>query len=253
MSLFKKKPWKIYGNDSPEILIAGHSHAFSMHMAIQNNAKFQKYFGLVSQSDLKKSQVRDSEYWAFVSENSGKATVGLVWNGNQHNIHFLVDSNQQFKVFGLLDDENNFPAISYNRAAELFKPTMDELRSVINKFFVDKDFVIVGTPPPKSKEFLDKKIHLDKFFLNLANELEIPLDKLETTRDSTRVAMWRLTQDLTKMIAEEYGAKFIEIPNETIDSQGLLRTEYWTDDLTHANESFGALILEEILEKLGVE
>lgn len=251
MKLFSKNDWKIWGHKDSSVLIAGHSHTFSMHLAIEQNLKFKEYFCIVNQNDLSKHKLRDEAYWEFVSANSKGKKVGLVWDGNQHNIHFLIETKRPFKVYNLIHHDENFPAVSMARVKELFRNTFDELRTILEKKFYNEDFFLIGTPPPKSKFHLDRKIRLDPFFIELGKNLEIPTSELEASSDELRIAMWRLIQSITSEVASEFGVNFVKVPDEAISPSGLLKSEYWTDDLTHANEKYGALMLEKVLTTLG--
>ncbi len=243
--------WHIYGNDNPNFVVAGHSHAFPMFMAVENRPKYKKFFGVISQKDFSKPLERDHSYWDFVRKKSKRRNVVLVWNGNQHNFHFLIATNEPFKVFNYFENDVNAPAVSISRVKELFKPTFDELKNVIKNLDKASDIVIIGTPRPKSKKHIDRIITTDPFFVSIANQMGIDIKKLEASSDDLRIAMWKLTQDLTKQIAEEFGIRFIGIPDSVVDENGLLRIEYWTDDISHANEEFGAVMFDEILSLSG--
>ena len=253
MKILSKETWTIYGNKNPEILIAGHSHVFPMYMAVNRRQNQHNLFGVASQADFSKSVDRDQDYWQFVAKNSKQKTVVILWNGNQHNIHFLVDTDQPFKVFGYLPGPEIYPVVSISRIKKLFEPTFLELRETLNKFKKQTKIVLAQTPPPKSKVFLDSKLHLDPFFLNLAKQLDIPKSKLQASTDELRLAMWGITQDMTRDLACEFDLEYFDLPSHTVSSNGLLAEEYWTDDLSHANEDFGSRWLDEFAQSRGIK
>ncbi len=250
MKLFSKNDWKIWGDKDSAVLIAGHSHTFSMHLAIEQNSKFRENFCIANQEDLSKHKLRDETYWEFVAANSNSKKIGIAWNGNQHNIHFLIETKKPFKVYNLINDNKDYPAVSLTRVKELYKNTFDELKSIIERYFLNVDFFLIGTPPPKSKNHLDKLIKADPLFIVLGNKFAIPTSELETSSDDLRIAMWKLTQKLTSEVANQFGVNFVGVPDEATSPNGLLKDKYWTDDLTHANEKFGALMLEQVLTAL---
>lgn len=220
-------------------------------MAVQRRPKYQKIFGVVSQADFSKPLERDLSYWEFVASHSKKRTIGIVWNGNQHNFHFLLDTNEPFKVFNFFEDNQNSPAIPMSQIKQLFKPTFDELENTIKLFNKSKELILIGTPPPKSKQFIDQKIMSENFFLEIAKNNGLSGKQLSATSDSFRTAMWKITQTMTNEIAIRHGHKFIPIPSTAIDENGLLVSDYWTEDVSHANEDFGALMMDAILNSMG--
>jgi hypothetical protein len=60
--------------------------------------------------------------------------------------------------------------------------------------------------------------------------------------------MWKYIQLELEKIAVENDCIFVPIPPIAIENTGLLASKYWSDDITHANEDFGALLLDEILK-----
>lgn len=251
--IVRNDSWTIYGNKKPEVLIAGHSHIFPMFMAVQRRPKYSNYFGVASQSDFKHPLERDKSYWEFVSKNSKKRTLAIAWNGNQHNVHFLLENGERFRLFEYFEESITHPTISRDRLKELFSPTFQELKSVLGLLRQPNNVVLLGTPPPKSKKFIDLQIQNEKFFIDLARKSGLSTNELKATSDQFRIAMWKFTQDETKSIASEFGCRFIKNPTDAIDQIGLLKEEFWTEDISHANEDFGALMLDEIMLKLESE
>lgn len=240
----KKSDWQMYGNENSHSLIVGHSHTFSMYAALQNSKNPTKKFGIITQRDFKNPKKIDLSYWKFVVNQAKEKIIFIFWNGNQHNIHFLLDTYEPFNIFGLYENEINAPAVSLNQVKALFKPTFDEFREVIQLFPKTSKLVLVETPAPKTKVFIDSKIQSDEFFLKLAFEKNLSASDLAATSDFLRVGLWRLNNSLLNEISTEFHLPVIPIPAETIDENGLLKEIYYTDDLTHANELYGIKMLE---------
>jgi hypothetical protein len=247
------RTWTIYGNDSPKALIAGHSHTFALLMAIRRNPGLQAIFGLVAESREKKlgaGTMRDEEYWSYVAKVSLSQPTFISWNGNQHNIHFLVDEQMPFQIHDLYNKYPSAPVVPLVQVRELFAPTFNELRSTLSNFTTHESLTLLGTPAPKPKVFIDQILSKDKFFTTKAHSLGIPDSRIVASSDELRLAMWKLTQIMTKEIADEFGCKFMPTPQFSLDSKGLLREQFWSDDITHANQYFGELLLDDISKNL---
>jgi len=243
--------WKLYGSTNPAILIAGHSHTFAMFMAIQNSSKLNKIFGLVSRSDFSHQDPYGDEYWNYVASLSGSQPTAISWNGNQHNIHFLVESGLMFKTINF-NSNSDFVGIAESQIEKVFEPTFYELELILDRFPNKKNLCLLGTPPPKSKKFLDQRLNEDEYFKSLAANAGVLDKKLSASSDELRSYMWLITQNLTKKIAEKIGAKFLSVPESAHDNNFILDKKFYTDDLTHANENFGELMLDSLMSFYGL-
>lgn len=246
--------WKVYGNLEPKILIAGHSHTFAMYLALQNSKKFLKNIALVTQSDFTAQNPQDNDYWNYVVELSKMQKTAISWNGNQHNIHFLLDANYKFNAFGLMQNKN-FPYVSVSRIKEVFKPTFYELGLILSRFSNRNNLCLLGTPAPKTKSFLDsqlQKVSAETFFEDLGASMGISKNNLKASSNELRTFMWGITQQLTEKVGKDFSCDFLSSPKTTQNKDGILLEKYYTDDLTHANEEFGFIMLEAILNKYGI-
>jgi hypothetical protein len=226
-----------------------------MFHAILHREKFKDYFGIVTQADFSNHRPQDDDYWNFVAQLSNSQHTAISWNGNQHNIHFLVDSGIKFNSVGL-NQKEDFPFVTLSRIQELFKPTFTELKSVLQKFNSKKKLCLLGTPPSKSKKFLDARLNQvgsEPFFEDLGRKLGLARNKLRASDDLLRAYMWEVTQNLTEEISKEFGINYIPVPGKTYDSNKILIESFYTQDLTHANEDFGAVMLEEMLNFYGIQ
>ena len=237
--------WRVAGSLNPKVLIAGHSHTFSMFEALNSSDELSQIFGIVTQADFSKHVHQDNNYWNFVVDSANSQPTVISWNGNQHNIHFLIDDQSKFKAQGLSESEN-YSAVSLARIKELFTPTFYELGLYLSRFKSRANLSLVGTPPPLPKKVLDKRIIGDIYFGELAKGLGIAKKDVRASSDELRTFMWRITQDLAASKAAEFGCKFIPTPCTSYDLDSVLLEKYWSNDLTHANKQFGILMLEEI-------
>jgi hypothetical protein len=219
-------------------------------MAVQRRSNFNQIFGVVSQADFSVPIERDSSYWDYVISNSKKRITGILWNGNQHNIHFLLESGEKFKIFEIFEENPDDPVVPQSQLRALFDPTFEELRNVLKKFPKKSKLLLIETPPPKSKRFIDRQLSDPNFVGNLMGMESRSHLELRATSDALRIAIWKFTQQITKEIADEFGVCFIPTPRFAFDEIGLLKEEFWTDDFTHANEDFGELLLNHLIKDI---
>ena len=110
---------------------------------------------------------------------------------------------------------------------------------------------VLGTPPPKKdSEALRRKLEREPFFLDWAAAIGQDVATIKITEPLVRLKLWHLLQDMFRAEAQKVGAVFVPVPAETLDDEGYLKPEYSADDVTHANEAYGALMLKKAIEEL---
>ena len=247
----KSGNWKIYGSLDPDILISGHSHTFAHFMALQKNKKLQKNIGLVTHANFDNKLRPDNEYWDFVVDQSGSRNLAISWNGNEHNLHFLIDTNIKFNSLNLKLG-SKYPFVTIGQIKESFRATFYELELILSRFPDRSKICLLGTPSPKPQAQLNKKIQHDQFFIEMGEKIGIQRNDIKASSNQLRTFMWKITQELNAQSAREFGCKYLPTPSESFDSEFLLREIYSADDLTHANPEYGLLVLEKISEFFGV-
>lgn len=63
-----------------------------------------------------------------------------------------------------------------------------------------------------------------------------------------RLALWKIEAPIVEAHLRAAGAAALPVPAGTTDSDGFLLPEFWDVDVTHANETYGALILKMMAE-----
>lgn len=243
--------WKIYGNSESNYLIAGHSHLFAIYMAMNQQTSAQNVFGIITQNNFDKPQQPDSEYWDFVAHLSKNKNTLISWNGNQHNIHFLLNTDLKFSALGFHENKA-LPSVSLGRIKDLFRPTFYELELILSRFPNLENVCLLGTPSPKPKKLLNQFIQKDQYFIELAKKMNLDQSSMSVSDDDLRIFMWKVTQELTAETAIKFGCKFLATPKSTYDGDYLMLEKYSAPDLTHANERFGAVMLSEIQSFYGI-
>lgn len=237
--------WQVYGNSSPKILIAGHSHTLSLYSALSQNEKFTSNFGVVAQTDFSTIKQQDGSYWEFVRSISNRQPTAISWNGNQHNIHFLLENKLEFNAIGM-SFRKGWPVVPISQIKELFKPTFLELEQVLNELPKSTEVSLLGTVAPKEKGFLDQHLSYDTYFVNIGKKYGISKQELRASSNEIRTLMWKVTQNMTEQLSKELNCKFIPTPADTYNENYILQPKYYAQDLTHANGTFGVKMLEAI-------
>ncbi len=222
-----------------------------MYLALMKNDYFQEKFGLVAQSDFSVHKQQDENYWRFVQSFSASECKAISWNGNQHNIHFLLKTEYQFKCLGL-NENLSVPVIPQSQIRELYKPTFEELKMVLNGFSKSASVILLGTPAPKDKQFLDKHLKNDPYFTQIGENLGISKKDLSATDNNIRAYMWKITQKMTQEVSAKYNYEFFPSPALSYNEASILFSDYYADDLTHANEKYGNLMLKELINHFGL-
>ena len=243
--LSKCGDWKIYGSKTPKALILGHSHSYSMYLSIKYSAGFSEKFAVLTQANFEKHVPVNEAYWDFAAELSKNNEVIIFWNGNQHNINFLIETNSKFNAYGLGSDVE-YPVVPVTQIETLFRPTFLELENILTKFPKKSNVIIAGTPAPKSKDFLDQRLAAaisEPYIEKIKSELNLKRDDLRASSDELRSFMWRINQSLLKEVSIKTECRYFPAPGETVINPGILKPNFYTDDLTHANQEYGDILL----------
>jgi len=81
-------------------------------------------------------------------------------------------------------------------------------------------------------------------------QLEVSPETVRFSPPLLRLKLWELTQDLLRDAVEGAGGVYVPCPPEARDDRGLLRREFWNEDITHANKAFGNLMLDQMARML---
>jgi len=257
LSLKKKNEnlvWNLIGDQNPEILLVGHSHRTTMALALRNVKTSKKIAVLMEGSGPYKIPHPDSGYWDFILKNkiSSLKKVIVIWQGHLSLIDFLLSAEQSYKLV----NEKNLHEIEVSDSLDIKSIVLE--RDIMNTF--EKHFqndglneimriynehnyetFLLSSPPPKSKIFINTILQNEVFFKEMYDELSKNSTNQQSDLildDRYRVRIWELMQEALQNTAISTGAKFIPIPKNFTDEQGILREEYYLDDVSHANEMY---------------
>jgi hypothetical protein len=252
----KSGKWALYGDAEAQIVVCGHSHAGSLLFAKLNGYEetgSQSDISIFYTSDLSQGAPGDNEYWNFVADLSQGKHVVIAWNGNQHNVNFMFQTEPKFTMLGVKANSYDHEAVPIPRSMikSFFKPSFDELTEIIPSLSNSKSITLLNGPAPKPSTHIQKCIAQETYFADIAKSLGVVVDDLVVASDSLRLELWTLISEMLESYAHSMGVNFLSAPIHSLDTTGLLLEKYWVADTTHANESYGILQMERIIKSVG--
>lgn len=167
--------------------------------------------------------------------------LALTWIGTYHNIFGLVQHEQPFDFFEPGSDEfdETRELIPYAVMRDQFAATIrnDTFTKKISKATMAK-VILLATPPVKGdNEFIHSK---------MKNYRGHDVAAAGVTPAQIRAKLWRLEMRCIESYCAEIGAAFIPAPKEAITEDGYLRPDLYGADATHANEKYGAMVIDQL-------
>jgi hypothetical protein len=234
-------------------LIAGHSHRFAYDDYFRRSGLTARIAILdqphpVALLNGPTSTIASDPYWALALSSARERALPLaiLWDGNQHNHHFLLESDQRFSVFpanGPWEDGDRRPLIPRSLFQEFFSVGLGGLRAVLEKS-AGLRVLLLGTPPPKSDDEVREGIKHERPLVEWAARHGMTPSTVRITPLLVRLELWRITQDLVRAVAHEFGATFVGAPDRG-STNGALAAEESIADATHANGLWAEVMVEE--------
>lgn len=248
-----KTNWRLDGARAPDILIVGHSHILALLSGFSELSQDQgsRFACLWSEDRTTWPQCSD-EYWEIAADHPAQS-IALVWNGNQHNAHFLLEQDPPLRIAGVKSlgqskcEHRNAVVVSAATFEELWKAEFTEMKRVTSLLSQTKRCFIVGTPPPKDQFEIENLLHSDAFFIQKAAESGVTTEALHVSSNEFRLALYEQIQDGMREVAIELGVEFVNVPKRCIADSGLLAAGFGVPDATHSNGQYGAEVLRALL------
>lgn len=239
------------------IVVAGHSHMSALVGDLHaSETELHAVPNFPNVLALHAPWPRSEEYWEHLRAKSAGTRIALVWNGNEHNLHYFFQSPHPFDFQSRHVSKiiSTFRIIPRRMVREKFnKSSFDDLRAVLVNLATGsaRSIHLVGTPPPKKDNEQLRKILLNEpHFTIWAEGIGESFDTVKITSPHLRLKLWFLVQEMLAEAAHEVGGKFVSVPAELQDADGFLRSEYWASDVTHANRLYGEVMLRRIVQEL---
>jgi hypothetical protein len=237
------------GSYEPTLLVAGHSHRYAFLDYFVRSGETAP-IAVLNQRDqvgfaADPSTGHVDQYFevARSAARDRALPLALIWDGNQHNGAFLVESDERFSIFpaiGPWEDGHPRPLIPRSLFYEFFRLGLAGLRAVLSNVAGER-VLLLGTPPPKTEDQIRAGISKEPLLVEAAAKLGMSSSTLRITPLAIRFELWRMTQELMRQIASEYCVPFITVPDEAL-VDGALRADASHEDATHANGVWGEIM-----------
>ena len=238
------------GSSDPALLVAGHSHRFAFLDYLVRSGQTAPIAVLDQRdqvgfaADPSTGQV-DEYFEAALSAARDRALpLALIWDGNQHNGAFLIESEERFSIYPVIgpwEDGYPRPLIPRSLVYEFFRFGLAGLRAVLSNVHGER-ILVLGTPPPKTDDQVRAGITKEPLLVQAAEKLGMSPSTLRITPLPIRLELWRMTQELLAEIAAEFRVPFVRVPDDAL-IDGALRPDASLQDATHANCVWGEMMV----------
>jgi hypothetical protein len=186
--------------------------------------------------------------------------IVVLWPGAQLSTHMTLAIGPEFDV--ILPDERDrsvptgVEIVPTGAVEELIWATLEKdpiyraASALIGSSHAVGKLSFLAPPPPLPIEAVRERLAVEPFFTRKAEQLGIDLTMARLVPDCVRVKVWKVLVSVYKALAEQHGARLILPPTEAADEIGTLASDYWSNDVTHANRAYGRLYIEKILSNI---
>jgi hypothetical protein len=238
------------------VLIVGDSHIYAIKAALADTGAdtFPFEFKALRLSTEKNgTKIGDIDYPDVLTTVAGMNeddAVALALRGNQYNTLGLILHPRPFDV--MVAGMPNLPEEAYaeiipNSTARFFmsdslKRGYGKMLTEIIRACVPKVFCLSAPAPKEDEEHI--KRGAEQYFRDAG------IDKIGVTPAILRLKLWELQQQALAEFCEDKGVTFLANPTGSRDDKGFLARDYYAGDATHANTSYGKLVLRQIAAAL---
>ena len=241
------------------LLIAGDSHTVALGVPLKSSDGSHQIINIPNPGGQVFGAVgtwprNPDEYWTLVCNHCADKAVALMIGGNTHLSWFLLLPNQMFDF--VVSDMPDLPldetldVVPEATIRAYFRPVYARARPMIRTLPATASRVLIaGTPPPKEDDFfLLKQINQEPYFLREAERLGMSAEQIKFSPPLLRLKLWLTLQGVIRDFANELGAVYVPVPAIAQTEAGFLKEEYYENDVTHANNAFGKLMIAALLK-----
>jgi hypothetical protein len=169
--------------------------------------------------------------------------ICAAWGGNQHYVHGAINHPRPFDF--VLPGAPELPLVAgaevipYDLLRRCFTHDPIALTLLWKQFQAACDLPIyhlAAPPSPQSNALIAESLPV---------EWRSRAEQLGITPPSLRYKLWWLATETMKEISVGAGIRFLWPPEQTIDTEGLLRSEYANDGI-HGNSNYGEAVIDQI-------
>lgn len=231
-----------------EAIVLGHSHSDVLARALGNDRS--RWTGItihrLEDKRAKEGAVSIPAAMTLVKNLPSGSILFLSVLGAYHNLLGLLRTGADFDV--LLDpgERPNADAVIVPRRA--MESAIGEQFSISGKFRTligaasCPVFVIAPPPPKKDNRFILERFMRQKKRIYRGRAVE----DFGVERPAIRLKLWCMEMQLLADWTASLGASFVPAPRDSMDPDGFLKEDYYGDDVTHASDDYGALVLDQV-------
>jgi hypothetical protein len=265
--------------EEAELVLAGHSHLEAIAGSLSSREPASAKL-LAAHRTAILNGVPSRDYWRALTVVAPGKTIVLSWMGNQHMsflfapfgyFDFIYSKKPELPLLAPWDmraapmaaaarwlrklfERGRKPTLRAKLAPEQlvrdhFAASLAELSALLSGLLAAgaRKVIVLGTPASRGEEAdVLARVGGDVFFQDM---LDIFLDQVGSapvTPLSVRVKIWGALQDGLEETALAAGACFLKSPDESFDWKNGLKPDYWAADISHANENYGALVVQQL-------
>ena len=235
-------------------VVIGQSHCVAIQQALaseRNGVSGISVHRLESKNrPYEQDTITAAEAVSIVKGSPADALIFLSTYGTYHNIWGLLRSGPDFDFLlepGDVPDPDADVRIPHRAVANAFEQRLVKPAFVrrIQKAARSRLYLL-STPPPKG----DNAFMLDRLMGQKKKSYRgKDVEEIGVERPQSRLKLWQMeTRAIARWAAAE-GMEFIGVPPEALDKDGFLDASFYSD-ATHANERYGALVIDQICRVL---
>lgn len=237
-------------------VIAGHSHTWALGFP---KVHPEGCYGVVPHPDderfvgLKAPGRPDPQYWNELVKLSNAHPIALSWFGNQHFRDFTFATTPPFDFAVAsrpdLPVDDTVVLVPELVVREFYAPSLTELPRLLAEMRATRGpgVVVLEAPPPRENpERVRWQLFDRPYFAELAAALGSDITTIPLAPALLHLKLWQVIQDMVRTLAEAHGVTFLPCPPDAMTSTGFLREDLGSDDFTHGNRAYGAMVLRDL-------
>ncbi len=201
---------------------------------------------------------RTESYWDQLGQIASGRKIAILWDGSQPNALYLFDQAPKFDLFvaeaaSLAVDEEAV-LVPRSMILQKFDDGFAQLRDTIANLKTSgaRHIALVGTPPPKGDlAAIRRFLNNEHYYAQIIKASGYNADNIDIISPSVMLKIWYIAQEKYRQIAAEENVVFIAVPKAVRTEEGFLDPIYWSEDVGHANLTYGNLMRDHIASQVG--
>jgi len=229
-----------------EAFILGHSHTVALSKALPHFASDISFvvewlWGKSGVANVR-GTIKPADAEKKIESLTQDDALFLSVLGTRHNKLSLIESEKPFSI-GLAQPHREgvtmIPEKTFVAELESSYETPNTVKGLCEKAICPV-FHLAPPPPKKDNEFLLAHASL---FRNNPN--------FRPSEPDLRLRVWSVEMQVVEKRLAEFGVRLLWPPQKALTDEGFLSPEYYHTDGIHANQKYGGLVLEQVVEIMG--